>query len=130
MNCEASIGSGVPVVPTGGSGAGGGGSSGGSGGSSGSGAGGGGGGSGTTTIPIPVVTQPVNYTYTPPQGAVVAVTLQIDQTAVISQNAFHATLNLANNSGAPGDRSPGNYQPGGHQRQPGARTPFSSSRRL
>ena len=35
-----------------------------------------------------------------PPGVVVTVTLQIDQTAVISQNAFHATLNLANNSGA------------------------------
>jgi hypothetical protein len=31
----------------------------------------------------------------------VAVTLQIDQTAVIAANAFHATLNLTNNSGAP-----------------------------
>jgi hypothetical protein len=30
----------------------------------------------------------------------VSVTLQIDQTAVITANAFHATLNLANNSGA------------------------------
>jgi hypothetical protein len=56
---------------------------------------GGGGGSGG-----PVVTQPVNYSYTPP-GAVVNVTLQIDQTAIITANAFHATLNLANNSGDP-----------------------------
>jgi hypothetical protein len=47
----------------------------------------------------PVVTQPVNYTYTPP-GAIVNVTLQIDQTAIVTANAFHATLNLANNSDA------------------------------
>src|SRR5581483_6839361 len=38
--------------------------------------------------------------FPPPAGAVVAVTLQIDQTAVITANAFHATLRLANNSGA------------------------------
>ena len=47
------------------------------------------------------VTYPSTFTPSTSDGAVVAVTLQIDQTAVISRNAFHATLNLANNSGAP-----------------------------
>jgi hypothetical protein len=46
-----------------------------------------------------VVSSP-SYNFPPPSGAVVAVTLQIDQTSVVSRNAFHATLNLANNSGA------------------------------
>jgi hypothetical protein len=57
------------------------------------------GGGGGPVAGVPVVTQPVNYTYTPP-GAVVNVTLQIDQTAVLTANAFHATLNLANHSDA------------------------------
>ena len=57
------------------------------------GGGGGGGGGGVDRIVVP----------TPPAGSsaagvVVTVTLEIDQTAVISQNVFHATLNLANNS--------------------------------
>ena len=47
------------------------------------------------------VTYPSTFTPSASDGAVVAVTLQIDQTAVISRNAFHATLSLANNSGAP-----------------------------
>jgi hypothetical protein len=51
-------------------------------------------------VGVPVVTQPINYSYTPTNGAIVNVTLQIDQTAVLTANAFHATLNLANNSGA------------------------------
>jgi hypothetical protein len=47
-----------------------------------------------------VVTQPINYSFPPPPGADVAVTLQIDQTSVLTANGFHATLNLTNNSGA------------------------------
>ncbi len=48
----------------------------------------------------PVIAQP-SYNFPPPAtGAIVNVTLQIDQSAVISQNAFHATLNLDNGSGA------------------------------
>ena len=56
----------------------------------------GGGGGGTAGV-----TQPVNYTFSPTPGAVVNVTLQIDQTAVLTANAFHATLSLTNDSGAP-----------------------------
>jgi hypothetical protein len=86
-NCNPSVGSSTPVPPVyvGSNSTGGG--------------GGGGGGGGVPITPGPVV-PPVNYS-TPSPGAVVSVTLQIDQTAVISRNAFNATLNLANNSGAP-----------------------------
>ena len=56
------------------------------------------GGTGNGCVDCIVVPQPPAGSS--PPGVVVTVTLQIDQTAVISQNAFHATLNLANNSGA------------------------------
>ena len=45
---------------------------------------------------------PPNYQFVPPiVGAIVDVVLQIDQTAVISRDAFKATLRLNNNSGSP-----------------------------
>lgn len=44
---------------------------------------------------------PISYTYTPVPGAVVNVTLQIDQTAVLTANAFHATLSLTNGAASP-----------------------------
>jgi hypothetical protein len=90
LNCEPSVGSSTPVaLVVGGSTPG----TGGAGVGEASGVGGG------SSPRQPVVSQP-SYTFPPPAGAVVAVTLQIDQTAVIAANAFHATLTLANNSGA------------------------------
>jgi hypothetical protein len=96
LNCIPSVGSSTPVAPGGGGGGGGGGGTGtGSGNPGGVGVGSGGNGSSPAQ---PVVSQP-NYTFPPStNGAVVSVTLQIDQTAVIAANAFHATLNLTNNS--------------------------------
>jgi len=89
LNCIPSVGSSTPVAASGGSGGGG----------SGGGGGGGGGGSGNSSPGQPVISQP-SYNFPPPvSGAVVAVTLQIDQSAVITANAFHATLTLANNTG-------------------------------
>ncbi|HEY1787893.1 MAG TPA: immunoglobulin domain-containing protein [Verrucomicrobiae bacterium] len=55
---------------------------------------GGGGGSGIA----PIITAP-SYNLQLPQGALVEVKLQIDQTAVISRDGFHATLELQNNAG-------------------------------
>ncbi|HTV41600.1 MAG TPA: immunoglobulin domain-containing protein [Candidatus Sulfotelmatobacter sp.] len=55
-----------------------------------------GGGGGTNTV---VITSP-SYSVNIPQGALVEVKLQIDQTAVISRDGFHATLELQNNAGS------------------------------
>ena len=41
-----------------------------------------------------------SYALQTPQGALVQVTVEIDQKAVIARDAFHATLQLANNAGA------------------------------
>jgi uncharacterized repeat protein (TIGR03803 family) len=70
----------------------GGGAGGGSGGSSGS--GGSGAGAAAPTIQLP------NYTLQSPQSALVQVALQIHQNAVISRDAFNASLQLVNNAGA------------------------------
>ena len=52
-------------------------------------------------LPTPYVAAP-SYSFVPPvTGAIVDVTLQIDQHAVIERNAFKATLQLNNNAGAP-----------------------------
>jgi hypothetical protein len=68
---------------------------GGEGGGGGRGGGGGGGGGGGPTISFP------SYDFqTTLQGALVGVKLQIDQSAVIARDAFHATLKLANNAGS------------------------------
>jgi hypothetical protein len=48
--------------------------------------------------PSPV--QPPDVTVQTPQSPIVAVKLEIDQTAVIARDGFHATLKLNNNSGA------------------------------
>ena len=44
--------------------------------------------------------QTPNYTFQTPQGALVQVKLQIEQSAVIARDAFNATLQLVNNAGA------------------------------
>jgi hypothetical protein len=79
LNCEPTVGSSTPVVS-----------------SSGGGFSVSGGGSSPSQ---PVVSTP-SYNFPPPSGADVTVTLQIDQTAVITANAFHASLSLVNNAGA------------------------------
>ena len=69
----------------------------------GGGGGGGGGGSGEGAYfpePSPYVTPPT-YCFVPPvTGAIVDVTLQIDQHAVIARDAFKATLQINNTAGA------------------------------
>ncbi len=62
--------------------------------------GGGNGGEGIGTPDAPYVAAPT-YSFVPPvTGAIVDVTLQIDQHAVIERNAFKATLQLNNNAGS------------------------------
>ncbi len=63
--------------------------------------GGGGAGAGSGGTPAaPYVATP-SYSFVPPvTGAIVEVTLQIDQYAVIERNAFKATLQLNNNAGS------------------------------
>jgi len=69
---------------------------GGGGGGGGGGAGGSGGGGGAPHV------APPSYSFVPPvTGAIVDVTLQIDQHAVIMRDAFKGTLQLNNNAGAP-----------------------------
>ena len=55
---------------------------------------GGGGGGGSVTLTLP------GYTFQTPQSALVQVKLQIQQSAVISRDAFNASLQLVNNAGA------------------------------
>ena len=85
----------TPVVVLAGGGASGGGCCGGGGDSGGGGYGGiGGSGSSGFSPSSPIVTPPTYNVYVP--GAVVQVTLEIDQSAVVTRNAFKATLNLSN----------------------------------
>jgi hypothetical protein len=70
------------------------------GGGEGGGGGGGGGGAGQGTPDQPYVATP-SYSFAPPvTGAIVDVTLQIDQHAVIERNAFNATLQINNTAGS------------------------------
>ena len=85
----------TPVVVLAGGGTSGGGCCGGGGDSGVSGYGGfGGSGSSGFSPSAPIVTPPTYNVYVP--GAVVQVTLEIDQSAVVTRNAFKATLNLSN----------------------------------